>query len=216
METALYKQVISKKVIAISRGIYGDALLRLAESLRAGGVSMIEVTYDQKDPDHLNKTAASIRALCQTFPDMAVGAGTVITRVQLEATVQAGGRFMISPNTNILLIQLAKEMGLLAIPGAMTPSEIIAAYDAGADFIKLFPCSWLGPDYIRAIRSPINHIPLLATGGINAENLASYLALGMVGAGIGGKLCDRKLVESGRYDLLEANARACMQAAGVC
>lgn len=213
MSEAFINHIKEKKIIAICRGIYGDTLLALARALARGGVSLIEVTYDQSDADCLKKTPDAIALLRSACPEMSVGAGTVLSGAQLRATIDAGGRFIISPNTDIELIGETKKAGLVSIPGAMTPSEIAQAYHAGADFVKLFPCANLGTAYVKSITSPLNHIPLLATGGIDAGNLEDYLRLGMAGAGIGGKLCDKKLLAEGRFDLIESNARACAEIA---
>ncbi len=207
------EKIMSKKIIAICRGIYGEDLMRLAEALFTGGIRLIEVTYDQKDPDHLTKTPAAIELLKQNFSSMEIGAGTVVNLSQLYATAQVGGTFIISPNTDETIIRATKSLGLISMPGAMTPSEVYAAYSYGADFVKLFPCNDLGPSYVKSIRSPLNHIPLIATGGINLSNLETYLSLGMVGAGIGGNLCDKKLIKSGDFSTLEQTAKSYVEIA---
>ncbi len=201
--------IMNKKVIAICRGIYGDDLRALADALFKGGIEMIEVTFDQKDPDHLHKTQTAIRMLKDTFQEMAVGAGTVISLTQLQYAYEGGAQYIISPNTDLAVIRETKRLGLLSIPGAMTPSDIVSAYQNGADFVKLFPCAQLGTSYVKAIRSPLNHIPLLATGGITPDNLEEYLSLGMAGAGMGGNLCSKALLKEKKFDELTAIARSC-------
>lgn len=203
--------IVRNKVIAICRGIYGDDLLGLASALFRGGVQLIEVTFDQADPEHLRKTSDAIALLLASFPDMAVGAGTVMTAKQLHTACDAGAKYMISPNTDLNVINETKRLGLVSIPGAMTPSEIASAWQAGADFVKLFPCAQLGLEYVKAVRAPLNNIPLIATGGIEAENLGMFLDAGMAGAGMGGKLCDKKLIREKRFDELEARARKCAE-----
>ena len=125
----------------------------------------------------------------------------------MDVAAQNGAEYIISPNTCAEVIRRTRELGLASIPGAMTPTEIIAAHDAGAHFVKLFPAAALGIPYLKSILSPISHIDLIATGGIGAENLASFLSAGCVGAGIGGSLCDRKLIASGQADAITRLAR---------
>ena len=200
--------IIENKVIVICRKVYGDDLLRLAGALYDGGVRMIEVTFDQADPDCIEKTAAAMRMLKQNYEGaIRFGAGTVLTAEQVNAAYEAGGEYMISPNTNFGVIKRTKELGLISIPGAMTPTEILDAHDAGADFVKLFPASYLGMSYVKDITAPISHVKLIATGGVNETNYGAYLDAGFVGAGISSRLADRKLIASGTFAEITARAR---------
>ena len=201
------RKILEHGVIAICRKIYGDELLRLSDALYAGGLRQLEVTYDQSDPQCIEKTAEAISMLISHNPDMDFGAGTVLTEEQVRATKQAGGKFVISPNTDVKVITLSKELGMLSIPGAMTPSEIMCAYNAGADIVKLFPAASLGTGYIKDIRAPINHIPLMATGGVSVDNFADFLKAGCCSAGVGSFLSDRKLIAAGDWDGLQARAK---------
>lgn len=205
--TNLTNLILEKKIIAICRGIYGQDLLDLAAALSRGGVAMIEVTFDQSDPENLKKTGDAIKSLKAQCPDMRSGAGTVLNLTQLQVANDAGAEFIISPNTDTAVIRKTKELGLISIPGSMTPSEIAEASAAGADFVKLFPAAQLGSNYIKAVLAPLNNIKLLATGGINETNLMEFLKAGCVGAGVGGNLCDKKLIEAKAFDTLEENAR---------
>ena len=139
---------------------------------------------------------------------MHFGAGTVLTQEQVRAAKAAGAEYIISPNTNVDIIHLTKELGMASIPGAMSPSEILCAHDAGADFVKLFPTVRLGLAYFKDILGPISHVKILGTGGLNEENLGDYLKLGMVGAGISGRLVDKAVREAGDYATLSARAAA--------
>ena len=199
--------IIKHKIITIYRKIYGDTLKRLAEALHAGGIRMMEVTFDQQDPDCIKKTAGAIQMLAGAFGEsMQFGAGTVLTPEQVRATQDAGGRFVISPNTDPEVIRCTKELGLVSIPGAMTPSEIMTAHNCGADFVKLFPSGALGFRYIKDILAPISHVKLIATGGVSEDDLGQYLELGFAGAGVGGRLADKKLIADGNF--LELTERA--------
>ena len=199
------------KVITICRKVYGEDLLNLAAALCEGGVKLIEVTYDQADPDCVEKTAEAIRSLCAAFGDkMMFGAGTVLTREQVKAAADAGARYIISPNTDASVILYTKELGLVSIPGAMTPSEIITAHNLGADIVKLFPSGYLGFRYIKDILAPISHVKLCATGGVNEENWGEYLDLGFAGAGISGRLCDKKCIAAGDFAEITRRAKVFM------
>lgn len=197
------------KVITICRKVYGDDLKKLAQALCDGGVKLIEVTFDQADPDCIQKTSECIFMLCETFGDsMMFGAGTVLTKAQVKAAADAGGRYIISPNTDPEIITYTKELGLVSMPGAMTPSEIISAHNLGADIVKLFPAGTLGFSYIKDILGPISHVALCATGGVKEENFAQYLELGFAGAGISGRLCDKRCIADGDFDEIKRRAQA--------
>ena len=156
------------KIIAIVRGLPKEYMTRLAEALYAGGIDLMEVTFHQQKPETWKDTAAAIAAVDSCMEGkMLVGAGTVLTLEQLDMARDAGANYIITPNTNCDLIRRVKEYGLLSFPGAFTPSEIVEAYEAGADAVKVFPVGNLGPSYIKAIKAPLSHIPLMAVGGVN-------------------------------------------------
>lgn len=203
------KEFIEKhKVITICRRLYGQDLLKLVDALYQGGIRMVEVTFDQVDPDCIAKTSEAIQMLVENFgKDMKIGAGTVLTKEQVKATKDAGGSYIISPNVDIEVITYTKELGLVSMPGAMTPSEILTAHKAGADFVKLFPAGNLGFDYIKNIMAPISHVKLVATGGVNEENLLEHLKIGFAGVGISGRLMDKKLIAEGNFAELTKRAQ---------
>lgn len=199
------------KIICICRKIYGEELRKLARAMYDGGIRLMEVTFDQADPDCCQKTGQAIRMVDEEFGGrMQFGAGTVLTREQVDAAKDAGAKYIISPNTDEEIIRYTKQLGLVSIPGAMTPSEILAAHDAGADFVKLFPTVYLGLPYLKDIKGPINHVKLLGTGGLTEENLKDYLDMGMTGAGISGRLVDPELRKKNDYAALSRRAAAFM------
>jgi len=203
--------IAENKVITICRRVYGEDLLKLADALYAGGIKMIEVTFDQADPDCIEKTSECIRSLCDRFGDkMMFGAGTVLTAEQVEAAAKAGARYIISPNVDADVIAKTKELGLVSIPGAMTPSEILTAHKLGADIVKLFPAGYLGFGYIKDILGPISHVKLCATGGVTEENWGKYLEFGFAGAGISGRLCDKKCIAAGDFEEITRRAKVFM------
>ena len=190
----------NERLIVIVRGVKSEQLIPLAEAMYEGGVRLLEVTYSAngKVPDE--ETAKNIGALVEHFGDrMQIGAGTVLTEKQVALTAAAGGKYIISPNANPAVIAATRKAGLVSIPAAYTPTEIEAAYECGADFVKLFPVTSLGPSYVKAVRGPLNHIPLLAVGGVDLSNLADYAKAGVSGFGIGGNIVDKKMLETGDY-----------------
>lgn len=200
--------ILENKVIVIVRKVYGEDLKNLAAALYAGGVKMIECTFDQADPDCIGKTSEAIRFLNDTYKgEMRFGAGTVLTVEQVEAAKAAGAEYIISPNVNDDVIRRTKELGMVSMPGAMTPTEIMHAHDMGADLVKLFPAGYLGLSYVKDITAPISHVKLVATGGVREDNFADWLKAGLVGAGISGRLCDRKCIAEGNFAEITRRAR---------
>lgn len=176
-------------VVAIARRVPAGQIVPMAKALYAGGIRLLEITFDQQAEDNIAVTTAAIRSVCAAMGDaMAVGAGTVLTEQQAEAAVAAGASFLLSATVNQAVIQKAKALGVVMIPGAMTPTEIYDAYAYGADIIKVFPAGSLGTTYIKALRGPLPQIPLLAVGSIDVENTAAYIRAGTMGVGVGGKL----------------------------
>jgi len=199
-------------IVAIIRGFGPETCLRLAEAYARGGINMVEVTFNQNAPETWKDTATAIRAIKAGFGgDVKVGAGTVLTEEQLGICEDAGGEFMVTPNVNPALIRKCVERGLTAMPGAMTPSEAVEAYDAGAGYVKIFPAGVLGPGYIKAIKAPLSHIPLLAVGGIGPDNIADFIKAGCVGAGVGGNLTNKEWINAGEWDKITAVARALVE-----
>lgn len=201
--------IVREKVIVIVRRCYGADLVNLTKAMGDAGLHLLELTFDQSDPDCLRKTADSIAMLRKEFGgSMHFGAGTVLTKEQVQAACDVGCEFIISPNVNPAVIQKTKELGLVSIPGAMTPTEILFAHDCGADFVKVFPAGYLGVSYFKDIMAPISHVKLIATAGITEENFADFLKRGVVAAGISGRLTDKALIAEGNFAELTARAKA--------
>lgn len=208
MRENVIETIKKEKLIAIVRGIAPEKCLKVAGALYAGGFRLVEITFDQKNPDSWATTAAAIKAVIEAYSGtMEVGAGTVTSAELVELAASAGAKYIISPDTNIDVIKRTRELGLVSMPGALTPTEILTAYNNGADFVKLFPIANLGPAYVKAVRAPISHVPMMAVGGVNETNLREYLDLGMCGAGIGGNLVNKKWVENGEFEKITEVAR---------
>jgi len=197
-----------EKIIAIVRGLKPEYLLRLADALSAGGIKLMEVTFNQAAPDTWQSTAESVHALARHMAgEMLIGAGTVLTEEQLELARQAGARYFVAPNTNPGVIGKAKAAGLGAFPGALTSTEIMLAHEAGADAVKVFPAGNMGPSYMKALLAPLRHIPLIAVGGITDKNAADFIAAGCAGLGVGGNLVNQEWIVQGKWDCIEAQAK---------
>jgi len=188
------------KLVAIMRGIHSDKVIETVVAMKKGGIYCCEVTFDQRSND-FSETLKSIELIIKTFGDeVLVGAGTVLTVEQVDLAFKAGAAYIISPDTNPDVIKRTKELGMISIPGAMTPTEISSAWNSGADIVKVFPAGDLGTDYIKAISAPLSHVPLLAVGGVNTNNAREFLDIGCVGLGIGSALANKKLIEAGKFD----------------
>lgn len=196
----MLKDIINKiekeKLIIVVRGVEKDKLIPLTRAMYDGGVRILEVTYSANGKVTDEETAENIAMLNNEFGDkMYIGAGTVLTEKQVELTHSAGGKFIISPDTCIDIIKKTKELGMVSIPGALTPTEIQTAHKAGADFVKLFPVTNLGPKYVKAIKAPLSNVKILAVGGIDENNMQEYLKVGVAGFGVGSNITDKKMIE---------------------
>ena len=208
MRQEMIQAVEREKLIAIIRGADRQQCMRVAEALYEGGIRLMEITYNQSDPASFRNTADTIAQLVKQFEGrMLIGAGTVTTPELAEMTAAAGGRFIISPDTNETVIRRTRELGLVSIPGAMTPTEVMQAHNAGADFVKLFPAGLMGSAYFKALCAPISHVKMLAVGGINDRNIGDFLRAGAVGAGISGDLANRAWIEKGEYFKITETAK---------
>ena len=209
------EQIARGKLIAILRDMPADKLLPVADALYQGGVRLIECTFDHAKEDCVLRTRRAIEALVRhAGDDMLVGAGTVLTLEEVHATVEAGGTFIISPGADEEVIRETRKMGAVSIPGALTPTEIAAAWRAGAHFVKIFPAGNMGADYIKAIRAPLGHIPMMAVGGVTPESIPEYLCAGICGFCIGGPLLPKKEIEAGNYGAVTQRAREFFAAMG--
>ena len=216
MNTTILEAMKQYRITAILRGIDREHLEPVVEALYAGGIRLLEITFNQGSATRLEDTAAAIARVKEIYGDrLHLGAGTVMSVEEVAAAHRAGAEFILAPNVDETVIRAAVDRGLCAIPGAMTPTEIAGAYNAGAQIIKLFPAGNLGLGYCKAVMAPLNHIPMIAVGGVDQHNLPSFLKAGFLGAGIGSNLTDRKLIQAGDYQGLKALAEEFMAAAGM-
>lgn len=188
------------RIVAIVRGLPEKHILPLSEAIFAGGIDMIEVTFNQSLPETWRETQRAIYNIASRFSGpIMVGAGTVMTLEQLHMAQEAGAKFFVSPNVNAEIIHAAKALDMGAFPGTMTSSEAAAAHRAGADAVKLFPAGNLGVGYLKALSAPLSNIDFIAVGGINEQNAGDFLHAGAIGVGIGGNLVNREWIEAGAF-----------------
>ena len=200
MRDEVIKKIEQEKIIVIVRGVEAEKLIPLAEAMYEGGIRLLEITYSANGKTSDEETADNIRRLSEHFKGrMYIGAGTVLTENQVELTYKAGGRFIISPDTCPEVIKRTRELEMVSMPGALTPSEIQIAHKSGADFVKMFPITNMGVGYVKAVLAPLSHIKLLAVGGVNADNMKDYLKAGVCGFGIGSNIIDKKMLAKEDY-----------------
>ena len=203
MRHEIFEKIGNTKVVSICRGIDVNYILPAVEAVYRGGIFAFEITFDQRDKSKWKETYDAIKLLKDYGPsDIVVGAGTVMNIEQLELAVEGGAEFILAPNINVEVIKEAKQKEVLMIPGAFTPTEIANAYDAGADIIKVFPAGLMGSCYIKAIRGPIKHIPLMAVSNINHNNFKEFLEAGCMSVGVGTNIMNPELVKNHEYEKL--------------
>lgn len=208
MREDVIKAIEREKLIVIVRGIEREKLIPLAEAMYEGGVRLLEVTYSANGAVSDEDTAENIRMLCEHFGDrMYIGSGTVITPRQVKLTKEAGGQFIISPDTYKKVIKKTRKLDMVSMPGALTATEIQAAHRAGADFVKMFPITNMGTDYVKAVKAPLSHIRLLAVGGVDQNNMKDYLKAGVCGFGVGSNIINKKMLAEEDYAGITALAK---------
>ena len=200
MREQIIQTVEQEKIIVIVRGVEREKLIPLSEATYAGGIRLLEITYSANGKVSDEDTAENIRLLAEHFAGrMYIGAGTVLTEKQVELTAAAGGKFIISPDTYPQVIEKTRALGLVSMPGALTPSEMQTAHRSGADFIKIFPVTSLGASYVKAVKAPLSHLKMLAVGGVDESNIAEYLKAGINGFGLGSNIIDKKKIAENNW-----------------
>lgn len=201
------------KFIAIFRGVPEEQFLPCAQAIYDGGVRLLEITFDPTDPATAEKTARQIEAVRREFGgEIVVGAGTTVRSEYVEPAAQAGARFIVAPNTDKDVIRLTKAHGMLSMPGAFTPTEIVEAYQAGADVVKIFPIRPDDISYLKVILPPLKHIPFMPTGGVNPQNAGEFIRLGAVAVAAGATVVLPDALRRGDYAAIREAARAHVEA----
>jgi 2-dehydro-3-deoxyphosphogluconate aldolase / (4S)-4-hydroxy-2-oxoglutarate aldolase len=195
-------RILSGGIVAILRATSGEHLADVAEALLAGGVEAIEVTFS------VPRAVNVLEQVADRLGDKIVlGAGTVLDPETARAAILAGARFIVSPTINLEVIKLCRRYGRLVFPGALTPTEILTAWEAGADIVKVFPSDLTGPNYLTAVRRPLPQVRLMPTGGVNLQTAAQFLKAGACALGIGSELADPQAIANRQFAKLTALAR---------
>lgn len=181
----ILSEILENKIIAIIRNVNPQDILKISKALYDGGIRILEITMNSPKP------LQAIEELVEELGNkMIIGAGTVLDPETARLAILHGATFILSPTLNIKTIKMAKRYGVVCIPGAYTPTEVLYAYSNGGDIIKVFPAT--SPSYLKAISGPLPQIPLLPTGGINLNNIRDFQKAGAVGFGLGSALVDSK------------------------
>ncbi len=197
-----------EKLIVIFRGVKKEQLSKLLPALYQGGVRIIEIAFNHSDPNTAETTCELIKTAKELMGDkIFVGAGTVINAGLVAKAYKAGAEFIFSPNTNKEVIKLTKQLGMLSIPGAFTPSEMVEAYEAGADVVKLFPITENEVGYVKNITRPLSHIPFICVGGVDIDKIPLYMEAGAIGVGTGISILKPELLASEDWDAISDLAR---------
>jgi 2-dehydro-3-deoxyphosphogluconate aldolase/(4S)-4-hydroxy-2-oxoglutarate aldolase len=196
------RRVLNTGIVAIIRAPSGELLVDVAEALSAGGIDVMEVTFT---------IPGAIRVLEQVSDKLGdrvlLGAGTVLDTETARAAILAGAEFIVSPSTNIDVIGVCKRYSKLSMPGAFTPTEVIAAWQAGADIVKIFPSDVHGPKYLKALRGPYPQVRMMPTGGVTLETAADFLKAGACALGIGGSLVEARALADRDLTRIETLSR---------
>lgn len=198
-----FRIVAESGVVAVMRAPNKDILLDISQALLAGGVPAIEVTMTTP------KAIQAIEMLADRFGDQAVvGVGTVIDASTCRDAIAAGAQFVVSPNFDPAVVETTKRYGKISIPGAFTPTEILAAWTAGADVVKVFPSTALGPNYFRDILAPLPQLRLIPTGGVDIKNVGEWIKAGAAFVAVGSALVTKEAMAKGDWNAITQNARA--------
>jgi 2-dehydro-3-deoxyphosphogluconate aldolase/(4S)-4-hydroxy-2-oxoglutarate aldolase len=195
------EQLKASAVIGIIRVDTTQDLVRIAQTLHEGGLYCLEITMT---------TPGALRAIEEArkeLPEVIMGAGTVLDAATARQAILAGAQFLVTPTVKFDVIETAHRYGVPVIPGAMTPTEILTCWEAGADMVKVFPAEVLGPEFIRAVHGPLPQIPLVPTGGITADNAGEFIRAGAAVVCVGSWLVDKEAVTAGRMEILREKAR---------
>jgi 2-dehydro-3-deoxyphosphogluconate aldolase / (4S)-4-hydroxy-2-oxoglutarate aldolase len=197
MKKELLNRILESGIVAVVRRVPEDKVMHAISALVEGGVTGIEMTMDSPNVLEVIKMAK------KEFNGRAViGAGTVLDAQSALMAIHAGAEFLFAPTLNEETIKVANRYGKIAIPGVFTPTEMLQAYEWGADIVKIFPASTLGPSFIKDVRGPLGHIMMMPTGGIDLNNISDYIKAGAVAAGVGGSLLKKEYIEKEQWNEL--------------
>lgn len=204
----VFNRMVSEGLIPVIRVASVTEAMDVADAIKAGGVTLIEITMSV--PGALD----AIKELAKKYKDdIIMGAGTILDTETGRAALLAGAQFLVTPTLNLSLIELAHRYSAVIVPGAATPTEILTAWNAGADMVKVFPAAQLGgPEYIKALRGPLPQVLYVPTGGVNLQNAGAFIKAGATALGAGGELVDKKAVKEKKFNVITENTRAFLKA----
>jgi 2-dehydro-3-deoxyphosphogluconate aldolase/(4S)-4-hydroxy-2-oxoglutarate aldolase len=204
----ILKQILDERIVAILRLDSGEQLVKVAQALQAGGISVIEFTCSTPGALGMIEEASG-----RFGDEVFIGAGTVLDPETARAAILAGAEFIVNPAINLDTIEMCKRYGKPIIAGAMTPTEILTVWEAGADLVKVFPADAIGgAEYIKAVLAPLPQLRLVPTGGVDAENAAQYLKAGAVAVAVGGSLVDKQAIARGDWEAITVEAKRLVSA----
>jgi 2-dehydro-3-deoxyphosphogluconate aldolase/(4S)-4-hydroxy-2-oxoglutarate aldolase len=199
-------RLVDSGVVAVLRGVEADQLIEITDALREGGVTAVEITADTPN------VAEKLGEVAGSFDDeVVVGTGTVLDSETARTTLMAGAEFVVSPSLHEDVIETCNRYGAVSAPGVMTPTEAVRGYEAGADFVKVFPAKTVGPAHLGAMKGPLGQIPMMPTGGVGPGNAADYIDAGAFAVGAGGALVDYDAADRGDYEAITETAREFVQ-----
>lgn len=200
------QRMIEGGIVAIIRSESSEGLLQVVEAIGQGGISAVEVTMTTPNAlAMISEVAAKYRGR------VLIGVGTILDSETARAAILAGAEFVVSPHVNMDIIKTVKRYSTIVIPGAFTPTEIITAWEGGADIVKVFPTSSVGPHYIRDLKGPLPQVSLMPTGGVTLENATSFIKAGAAALAVGGNLAGKKAIAEGNYREITENAKKFVQ-----
>jgi len=199
-------RVLQSQIVAVIRAPSGELLADVAEALLAGGVEVMEVTFTVPGAARVLEQVAD-----RLGGRILLGAGTVLDSETARIAILSGAQFIVSPTTDIDVVRLCQRYDKLVLPGALTPTEVVTAWQAGADIVKIFPSDLTGPKYLKALRGPLPQVRLMPTGGVNLDTAADFLRAGACALGIGGSLVEAEAIKAGNMERIRSLARQYVQ-----
>ncbi|MCA9103392.1 MAG: bifunctional 4-hydroxy-2-oxoglutarate aldolase/2-dehydro-3-deoxy-phosphogluconate aldolase [Planctomycetales bacterium] len=196
------ERIIDRGIVAVVRAPSGELLVDVAEALLAGGVDVLEITFTVPRAERVVERVAD-----RLGDRILLGAGTVLDTETARLAFSAGARYIVSPTLNLDVIRMCHRYGHVCMPGALTPTEVLTAWEAGAEIVKVFPSDITGPQYLKALHGPLPQVRLMPTGGVNLDTAADFLKAGACALGIGGALVEAGAVKSGDFDRIAQLAR---------
>ncbi len=202
-KNAILRSILEIGVVPVVRTSSAESAIRAIEAVYAGGIRAAEITMT------VPGAIKALEKLADAFGDkLVLGAGTVLDPETARICMLAGAEFFVTPALNLKTIEMAKRYSKVIMPGALTPTEVVTAWEAGADFVKVFPCGSVGgAKYIKSLKAPLPHIEMVPTGGVSLETTADFLRAGAAAVAVGAELIDAKTIAEGRYEIFEQRAR---------